>query len=1007
MNGLKVRKLAAVVAGGALLGAAMAPMVSAINSSEAKSVVYNADMSPVVNVVVGKNAAVSDAVWAGNISRKIVEKAVKEMTYTGGAGGSGTAVVSDLSAVLALGGTVTVTGGKTFDTANLNSASGNAAVEYGQSLSEDPLSFLKDESISYKYNGSSTSIDVRETVGMDLDAKFDTDQDVRDLVAVFGANDVNYVLNLGGGIPTNDTDDVVGDFSDDSDDNIRIPFFGKTFLVQTVDQSDTNTVTELRLIEDKAKQTFVAGESFTMAGKGTYTGQTLTVTVVSIVATSGAGSYQAKFNLTDEAGNVIDTQTVASGAFIDFEDDEGDEVVNGDIYVDTASVSTGTNEGTVDVLVGTSSVRLLDGQNYPYNEDADEENIDGPYTVTLNEIQSTNRLTTVVISNQAMDDDEDSAAGELIATYADSIFDDDNPLYSKNSALTEAGEDGAYEFSFLDGTGALGEDFFKITFNGFENDEEMTYVKVGNNEITFRDAQDSTHTIPMWFVNEDVDQATQTDDSAGTLTSNGSDFPFDESQDLWWDINASSQDFNVTNGTLLNGHAIILNTTTGALQTDNGDVNALLPSGDNNSVTIKGITYTILDRGPAITGTSSVRLRADGYVRVADAELSSSVSTTDLVSGTGGLSNVVGAGNGLGMTTAQLAGVFFYDDANHSGTSIGASTAPMLLPLAGDNYTVAYSYFVEESADEGLYFMLAGDQTLSNTTGNGVTIPYNSTLQNSKRLSFVGTDTAEDGTVDKNFFFPQVDELGQDDGSTTVYSSVFQIDENGGTEYPIRFYIDNQTFDLPNTDDDDIASPTSDVNYGWTGSGINGTTLTLEYEDTDSIEMAYTDFGTKMSIAGHDAAEFWIPENRPQIEFIVSGASTTTEVEGGEEIEVDEGETGTFTTGTQVAVKEIKYTATVTDGSTVVVAGAPFTYTTPAALNGKAQVYTTDSAVPGPKVIVGGPLVNSLAQEIADQLNADGDMVSGVFGGNIIVAGYSAEDTGQAAQDLISALDAI
>lgn len=996
MNGLKVRKLAAVVAGGALLGAAMAPMVSAINSSEAKSVVYNADMSPVVNVVVGKNAAVSDGVWAGNIARKIVEKAVKEMTYTGGAGGSGTAVVSDLSAVLALGGTVTVTGGKTFDTANLNSASGNAAVEYGQSLSEDPLSFLKDESISYKYNGSSTSIDVRETIGVDLDAKFDTDEDVRDLVTAIGANDVNYVLNLGGGIPTNDTDDVVGDFSDDSDDNIRIPFFGKTFLVQTVDQTDSNAVTELRLIEDKAKQTFVAGESFTMAGKGAYTGQTLTVTVVSIVATSGAGSYQAKFNLTDEAGNVIDTQTVASGSFIDFEDDEGDEVVNGDIYVDTASVSTGTNEGTVDVLVGTSSVRLLDGQNYPYNEDADEENIDGPYVVTLNEIQSTNRLTSVVISNQAMDDDEDSAAGELIASYTDSIFDDDNPLYSKNSVLTAAGEDGPYEFSFLDGTGALGEDFFKITFNGFENDEEMTYVKVGNNEITFRDAQDSTHKVPFWFVREDVDQATK------TTTSDGSDFTFDESQNLWWDINTSNQDFNISNETLLNGVAVSIVST--ELNTDNGDV-GIAVNGDVNAgdtVTIRGITYTVVT--DPYTGTN-LTLRADGYVRVADAELDSDVSTSDLVSGLGGLSNVTGVAGGT--TTANLAGVFFYDDANHSGTTIGVSTAPMLLPLSGDNYTVAYSYYVEETADEGLYFMLYGDPANEHTTGNGVTIPYNSTLQNSKRLSFVGTDTAEDGTSDKNFFFPQIDELGQDDGSTTVFASTFQIDESGGTEYPIRFYIDNQTNDIPNTDDDDIAVPTKDVNYGWSGTGLNGTTLSLDYEDSDSIEMAYTDFGTKMSIAGHDAAEFWIPENRPQIEFIVSGASTTTEVEGGEEIEVDEGETGTFTTGTQVAVKEIKYTATVTDGSTVVVAGAPFTYTTPAPLNGKAQVYTTDSAVPGPKVIVGGPLVNSLAQEIADQLNADGDMVSGVFGGNIIVAGYSSEDTGQAAQDLISALDAI
>lgn len=991
MNGLKVRKLAAVVAGGALLGAAMAPMVSAINSSEAKSVVYNADMSPVVNVVVGKNAAVSDGVWAGNIARKIVEKAVKEMTYTGGAGGSGTAVVSDLSAVLALGGTVTVTGGKTFDTANLNSASGTAAVEYGQSISEDPLSFLKDESISYKYNGSSTSIDVRETIGMDLDAKFETDEDVRDLVAIFEAGDVNYVLNLGGGIPTNDTDDVVGDFSDDSDDNIRIPFFGKTFLVQTVDQTDSNAVTELRLIEDKAKQTFVAGESFTMAGKGSYSGQTLTVTIVSIVATSGAGSYQAKFNLTDEAGNVIDTQTVASGSFIDFEDDEGDEVVNGDIYVDTASVSTGTNEGTVDVLVGTSSVRLLDGQNYPYNEDADEENIDGPYGVTLNEIASTNRLTSVVIANQAMDDDEDSAAGELIASYTDSINDDDNPLYSKNNSLTAAGEDGAYEFSFLDGTGALGEDFFKITFNGFENDEEMTYIKVGNNEIQFRDAQDSTHKVPFWFVRTDIDSATK------TATSDGSDFTFDETQDLWWDINTASQDFNVSNGTLLNGVAVSI--VSSQLNTDNGDVNVLALAG--TAVTIKGVTYIAEGR----QGAGVVKLTADGYVRVADAELDSDVSTSDLVQGLGGLSNVTGVTGGT--TTANLAGVFFYDDANQSGTSIAVSTAPMLLPLSGDNYNVAYSYYVEESADEGLYFMLYGDTANQHSTGNGVTIPYNTTLQNSKRLAFIGTDVAEDGTADKNFYFPQIDDLGQDDSSTTVFSSIFQVDENGGTEYPIRFYIDNQTDDIPNTDDDDIATPTSDVNYGWSSTGLNGTTLTLDFEDSDSLEAAWTDFGTKISIEGHDAAEFWIPENRPQIEFIVSGASTTTEVEGGEEIEVDEGETGTFTTGTQVAVKEIKYTATVTDGSTVVVAGAPFTYTTPAALNGKAQVYTTDSAVPGPKVIVGGPLVNSLAQEIADQLNADGDMVSGVFGGNIIVAGYSAEDTGQAAQDLISALDAI
>ncbi|MDZ4256658.1 MAG: hypothetical protein U1C71_03555, partial [archaeon] len=59
----------------------------------------------------------------------------------------------------------------------------------------------------------------------------------------------------------------------------------------------------------------------------------------------------------------------------------------------------------------------------------------------------------------------------------------------------------------------------------------------------------------------------------------------------------------------------------------------------------------------------------------------------------------------------------------------------------------------------------------------------------------------------------------------------------------------------------------------------------------------------------------------------------------------------------------------------------------------------------GPKIIVGGPIVNSLAQDVADQLNTPGDFVSGVFGSNIVVAGYTAEDTGRAAQALINAID--
>ena len=187
-------------------------------------------------------------------------------------------------------------------------------------------------------------------------------------------------------------------------------------------------------------------------------------------------------------------------------------------------------------------------------------------------------------------------------------------------------------------------------------------------------------------------------------------------------------------------------------------------------------------------------------------------------------------------------------------------------------------------------------------------------------------------------------------------------------------------------------------------------TLSTDTTSTSSLTDAWSDFGTKISIADGTTAEFWIPQNRPNIEFTVTGEGTSTTVEGGEEITVDEGETGTFNSGTEITVVKINYTAEIVGGgatSTVQTAGEPFTYTTPANLNGKAMVYSTASVPAGPKIIVGGPIVNALAQEVADMLNAPGDMVAGVYGTNIIVAGYTADDTGQAAQDLIDALDAI
>ncbi len=65
------------------------------------------------------------------------------------------------------------------------------------------------------------------------------------------------------------------------------------------------------------------GQTLRLNGKGTYNGQLVHATLVSIVAVGPSGNLMAKFNLTSNAGVLIDTQTMSVGELI-FEDAVGD-----------------------------------------------------------------------------------------------------------------------------------------------------------------------------------------------------------------------------------------------------------------------------------------------------------------------------------------------------------------------------------------------------------------------------------------------------------------------------------------------------------------------------------------------------------------------------------------------------------------------------------------------------------------------------------------------------------
>ncbi|MCD6247259.1 MAG: S-layer protein, partial [Candidatus Diapherotrites archaeon] len=116
MKRLNVKRLAALGAGIALLGTALAPVVSAIDLT--KSDIVNDAGQPVVDVVVGSNAKVSDAIWAGNIATKIAQLAYTETPVSvdvtlpeGGEGVTPEATVSDISVELVIGGETTYAAG--------------------------------------------------------------------------------------------------------------------------------------------------------------------------------------------------------------------------------------------------------------------------------------------------------------------------------------------------------------------------------------------------------------------------------------------------------------------------------------------------------------------------------------------------------------------------------------------------------------------------------------------------------------------------------------------------------------------------------------------------------------------------------------------------------------------------------------------------------------------------------------------------------------------------------
>ncbi len=992
MKGLNVRKLAAIAVGGALVGSALAPLAAAITLDKSK-IVNTETGKPIVNVVVGtQGAAVSDFVWAGNIAAKVAQLATVEEPVSGG---TGTAVPTNLSVDLASGGEVTYTTeySYTYYGTDYKMNSFADAVEFRKSLGSGQLQFLTNTTKSYRYNASTYEIVVKETIGIEADAKFDKDQDVKDLVVYMkDTGDFNYVLDLGTGIPCWDaTSSAATKFTDGENDSVTIPFLGGEYTVQECDPFSATK--QIKLIKESAKTSYTEGDTISgLSGRGKYTGEEMSIKVGALTKQSGTGAYSGSFAIYDSNGNLVHApDPVAEGTYLNetFVDSSGNFVLDTVVYVSTIRYAETTSKAAITVIVGKDVVTLAAEKTYPYDStDVDPKNdywksaLD--FNTTANTSPAVTTLNKITIKNAVTVWDRPSTTTK--------------PLWSTDDSLTQAGKDaaaaGGNYAHFLQGTkeGTLGYDFVQLKFDGFKVDQAQSTIKIGNNEIAYVDAARRSRTVPFYI----------------KLATFGTEDTFSISGQTFYYLCKAAAATNgttlrINDGNYFNGERVSLNTVgAGVCSVDvnavRTDVGCRSVGGDTNTTTIDLNGVQVVAAMVVGTDENAINLSVDGNCQFSR----TSFSNPEYLQ-LGGAENYT-ATSASETAAAVTTKTVYYDDDN-------ASRTPLDIPLYVTNSTMqdTYKYRMYIASNIRAYLLL------DNLTD------FSSEFTSFKGPSFWGTDVGEAGVADftpseytnyRPYYWPDAPEFStfagtaNSTGDNDYIVAVFKVDANTSDANVIS-YIDTATGNLVTYPNDQLSFYLHDVNFPAPAVTSMDRLLNVRTDAAQYYDALWIDYGTTVQITDDKkTVTIVIPQTQINLSLTALGKGATQTVSGGDaKPGVKEKETVTFGS-TKITVDKINATAgscTIADTTAAKVVSV-----------GRELVYPDSPEPAGNHIIVGGYLVNKLAEDVTlgdgstlqEALIGSGDTVVELLSsGDIVVAGYTAADTETAAIELIDALD--
>ncbi|MDD5163350.1 MAG: S-layer protein [Candidatus ainarchaeum sp.] len=1004
MKGLNIKKLAAVAVGSALVGSALAPIVAAavLNTADQLTkadLVNTTTGAPTVQVAVGSNAAISDFIWAGNIAAKVAQLATTEQPVVVTAGGEGgsTPTISDKTVDVTVGGTQTYSSTASYLMTDsnypLNSGTGESAHEFIKELGNGQLQFLTNSTKTYTYNGSTSSVLMKEEIHIDADAKFDKTTPVKDLGLSVSQSGFKYVLSLGSatnnGIPAENSAGSATAFNDGDNDNMVIPFLGESYTINQIDT--TASPITMRLIKESAKTTYYTGNEISgLKGKGAYAGQELKVKVAAVTASGpAASSYSARMDLYDSEGNLIDTQTISTASFLDeMFLSNGAYVLDSTVYISTIAIETETNKGYVTATVGTGVLRLADTKQFPY--DSTDTNTSNDYWIAGFDFNSTQTTTPSNVKTlQKVTIKNSVQRWDNTVGY--------NPLFAGDQSLIEAHKTGSQEATFMEGVGlnsdTLGYGFVKLKFDGFKQDKTTVTQQIGRTAdctgtgngsntgcVVYKDSGNLQRAIPFYL---------ELSSNTGTTWNS-----FYISNATFW-YRCDSTDVNIQWGA---GDSNSLN---GAIIATTGlDINKISdygneagPGYDSKPRDLNGVTY--VNTGFLQDGQVAVGLLADG-----NCQFSSTDPTTTATY------------IGMGVAT-PMNNTIYYSDTN--GARQGKASFPLSFTAANITDTYKYAFTANEAYNKA--FLLLDRQTNFST-------PYSNF-----DITFLGSDKGETGNLVlpqtqwygggvianpatisnyRTHYLPDTEAMGQVSGNNDYIIAQFGIDANSTAGQDLNINIDTGTgrpIAFPNTN---LSSWTVDVNAAPWG---NLWTLTTNTSSDTYLQAAYLDYGTKVTLV-NDYVTIVGPETQTYLKLTAIGKAATTTVSGGEALTgLAEGQKGKTTGGTEVTVDKINVTATCPAAGGAVAAPATYKQIYPVG-----EMVVADTVAPAKAIIVGGYLVNNLARDVVlsdgtrltEALTASGDRVVDVLNdGSVIVAGYTASDTKQAAQDLISALDTL